>query len=605
MGMNDLKEDRDFESKDRKVLSKGSKISKNMDIDRIKDANVSDIIDWFIKEGYLLSPETIDYIKDKDLSSIVNSISQQDDVVYVDDVVLDYLNKAGQDKNSRKYDDFNWFEFEKAVVEKEINNNSMLYERFVNVIEERFKNYDSTSFLKENKSENNDKKTSDTNSDKEEIINEETKNKISRLVASDENIYDIDTSLSVVSSYDDFEVKRSVECFVNYYKYRLKFLSKLLMNRSELSNVVSISKIRGQEEVSLIGLVSDIQKRNNLIITLEDTTGTVKVVVGKNTEDLVNIYNNIVLDEVIGVNGTYRNGVVFAKSIFEPGVPNNLSVKKSPEDVNVAFISDLHVGSKLFLEKEFMKFIRWINGKYGTKANKELAFKTKYLLVAGDLVDGVGIYPGQEDELSIKDIYEQYNTVSYYLSQIRNDIKIILIPGNHDAVRLAEPQPGFDKMFAKSLYELENVTILSNPCVINIHKTKDFEGFNILLYHGYSFDYYINNVSSIRLNGGYDRADLMMKFLLKKRHLSPTHGATLFVPDPSKDGLLIDVVPDIFVTGHIHRTAVSSYNNITLISGSCWQSKTSFQEKLGHHPEPARVPVMNLKTRRINVLRFG
>lgn len=112
------------------------------------------------------------------------------------------------------------------------------------------------------------------------------------------------------------------------------------------------------------------------------------------------------------------------------------------------------------------------------------------------------------------------------------------------------------------------------------------------------------NVDSIRNNGGYDRGDLIMKFLLKKRHLAPTHTSTLYVPQDSDD-LVIKNVPDIFVTGHIHKSIAANYRNITLISGSCWQSKTSFQEKVGHNPEPSRVPIVNLKTREVKILRFG
>ncbi len=41
-----------------------------------------------------------------------------------------------------------------------------------------------------------------------------------------------------------------------------------------------------------------------------------------------------------------------------------------------------------------------------------------------------------------------------------------------------------------------------------------------------------------------------------------------------------------------------------MISGSCWQAKTDFQEKLGHEPEPGRVPIVNLKTRAVKILDF-
>jgi len=140
--------------------------------------------------------------------------------------------------------------------------------------------------------------------------------------------------------------------------------------------------------------------------------------------------------------------------------------------------------------------------------------------------------------------------------------------------------------------------------MINIHASKEFPGFDVLLYHGYSFDYYVSNVDAIRTNGGYDRADLIMRFLLQKRHLAPSHGSTLYIPDTKKDALIISKIPDFFITGHIHKANVSNYKNITNICCSCWQSKTTFQERVGHNPEPSRVPVVNLKTREVKMLKF-
>ena len=124
------------------------------------------------------------------------------------------------------------------------------------------------------------------------------------------------------------------------------------------------------------------------------------------------------------------------------------------------------------------------------------------------------------------------------------------------------------------------------------------------MYHGYSFDFYVANVDQIRNNGGYHRADLIMKFLLKRRHLAPAFKSTPYLPAHKEDPLLIKKVPDIMISGHIHYSSVAHYKGVTMICGSCWQGKTDFQEKLGHTPEPGRVPIVNLKTREVKVLRF-
>ena len=49
---------------------------------------------------------------------------------------------------------------------------------------------------------------------------------------------------------------------------------------------------------------------------------------------------------------------------------------------------------------------------------------------------------------------------------------------------------------------------------------------------------------------------------------------------------------------------IGSYKNTISISGSCWQSVTDFQLKFGHVPDPGMIPIMNLKTRKSNMLSF-
>ena len=65
-----------------------------------------------------------------------------------------------------------------------------------------------------------------------------------------------------------------------------------------------------------------------------------------------------------------------------------------------------------------------------------MASKVKYVIIAGDLVDGVGIYPSQQEELEIKEIVAQYEEFCRLIKQIPADKQIIICPGNHDAVHL-------------------------------------------------------------------------------------------------------------------------------------------------------------------------
>ena len=152
--------------------------------------------------------------------------------------------------------------------------------------------------------------------------------------------------------------------------------------------------------------------------------------------------------------------------------------------------------------------------------------------------------------------------------------------------------------------ELPNVTMVSNPAYVNIHKTESFPGFDVLLYHGFSFIYYADAVESIRSNGGQKRSDLIMKFLLQRRHLAPTHTSTLYLPDSQKDSLVIDRIPDFFASGHIHRVSAANYRNITMVNSSSWLEMTEYQEKVGLFPQPGRAVLVNLQTRKVKILKF-
>lgn len=419
-----------------------------------------------------------------------------------------------------------------------------------------------------------------------------------------------DGNVKIIFSYNRTPKKRSASDFIQYFNIRYQSIEKILKQRQELQNTTSINRItnkKDREQVSIICMVEDKQytKNGNCMLTVEDRTGRIKVLISQNKPDLFKSAKDVVLDDMVGVSGVNGNNIIFANSLLFPDLPTTKETKKTIDEAYALFLSDLHVGSNNFLGEDFDKFLKWINCNLGNETQRQIASKVKYIFIIGDLVDGCGVYPGQEKELTIKDIKDQYKTCAELLGKIPSRIKLIVCPGNHDAMRLAEPQLPVYKDFAEPLYALPNVIMASNPCAVNIHSSNTFSGFDVLVYHGYSFDFYFAEVESLRAMGGYDRADLLMKFLLQKRHLAPSYTSTPYVPDTQSDFLTINKIPDFFVSGHIHKAAAANYRGVTLISGSCWQSKTAFQEKVGHNPEPSRVPIVNLQTRQIKMLKFG
>ena len=302
---------------------------------------------------------------------------------------------------------------------------------------------------------------------------------------------------------------------------------------------------------------------------------------------------------MVGFKGSGNREILFVNDIVFP--ESSLVVRKnSPVEEYALFIGDLHFGSKLFFERSFLKFIDYLNGKV---PNTPEVKNIKYLFIVGDLVTGVGNYPGQEKDLQIKDLEDQFIALAGLLGKIRNDIKIIISPGNHDCVRLMEPQPLLDEKYAWPLYDMENVILTTNPSHVNIGEKKNFSGFDVLTYHGFSFPFYADNVPNLMALKAMNAPDAIMKYLLKQRHLAPTHGSNQYFPS-EEDPLIIKKIPDILVSGHTHKSAVSYYNNILVISISCWQSMTAYQEKFGNKPDHCKVPMLNLKTRQIKILDF-
>lgn len=413
-------------------------------------------------------------------------------------------------------------------------------------------------------------------------------------------------NLKVINSVANITKKIEVGDFVKYFRARFNELRAILQQRPGLENLVSINKITGQRQnLSIVGIVykKRVTKNKNLILELEDLTGKLSVLVSQNKPDLYKIAEDVVLDGVIGVRGTSSNNWFFANEIFYPDA--SLAEKNSLErDEYAVFTSDVHLGSRNFLEKNFLKFLDWINGEVGDEKQREEARKVKFLFLTGDNVEGVGVYPGQESFLDIKDINKQYERLAELLAGIRKDITIILCPGQHDAVRIAEPQPALGEEYASALHKLDNLILVSNPALIEINNNGK-KGLKVLMYHGASMIHIINEVERLRSVKAQYTPSKAAKYMLRIRHLCPMHSSVTYIPTEERDELLIKEVPDIFTTADLHKADVDVYNNILIICSSCWQSTTPFEEKVGNHPDPCKVPVLNLKTRQIKILDFS
>ena len=376
-----------------------------------------------------------------------------------------------------------------------------------------------------------------------------------------------------------------LENLISYFQSRYEKLYNILSKRPELRNPIKVADIDdSQDSLSMILMVKEIRssKNGHKIVEFEDDTGSISVLFSNNNDELFAEAEKLVRDEVIGViaNKSKDNSFAFGQQIINPGV---LRIPEKEMDFGIVFLSDVHIGSLTFLEDAFTRFIDWINCDYGSEEQRKIAEDVKYLVIGGDIVDGIGVYPNQEKELAIKDITEQYNEAARFLGNIRSDIKIIIAPGNHDASRVAEPQPAVPEEYANALYELDNVEFISNPGVVSL------DGINVLIYHGRSFDDLVMAVKEFT----HERNDLLMEELLQKRHLAPIYGERTPLASELEDYLVIEDVPDVFHTGHVHINTYRRFKGVHMINSGTFQTQTEFQKIYNIEPTPAEVPVLH------------
>jgi len=407
--------------------------------------------------------------------------------------------------------------------------------------------------------------------------------------------------VKLISSPAVLPKKVSVLDFVKHYRSRYEQIRRILLER-DLNNLTSLRKITDKRDnytviASVFG--KRITKNKNILLDVEDLTGRARILVNANKKEVFGKAKDLLLDDIVAFQVSGDSEWLYANEIIFPDCVLS-EKKKFDKDEWAAFSSDVHAGSIFFLEENFVKFLNWLNGEKGDEKQREIAKKVKYLFLTGDCIDGVGVYPDQEKFLNIKDIKNQYKKLADMLGVLRKDIKIILCPGQHDGVRVAEPQPIVEEEWAPDLHNVENLTLVPNPALVEIDG-----GFKVLMYHGASMHGIIDEIEDIRLNYKADSPTRVAKEMLKRRHLAPTHGSVIYIPNEKEDPLLISQCPDILATGDLHKAEVSSYNNILLIASSCWQSITPFEEKIGNHPDPCKVPLFNLKTREIKIIDFS
>ena len=402
---------------------------------------------------------------------------------------------------------------------------------------------------------------------------------------------EIETDLKVVKDPSNkLQSVGDVKIFIKYFRDRFNRVERLLRQRLDARDAISIANVLESPRnltVRTIGIVREKRETAKaIIIGIEDPESNATVIVpSRSPREIRQRAQNLLLDQVICVVGkNSRGGTIIASDIIVPDLPER-KIRKANSPIMLALTSDLHIGSTTFLEKAFNQFLSWLEGKIGGERERELSGRIKYLTIGGDLVDGIGIYPDQKKELKIANIYKQYKKAGELIGRIPDHIEVIVIPGNHDAVRQALPQPAISKEFMELLSASRRVLSLGNPSVVEIHDVR------VLLFHGRSLEDVIRSVPGL----SYHQPQKAMEYLLRARHVAPTYGGSTPIAPEARDHMIIEDPPEIFHSGHVHVNGYETYRGTVIVNSGSWQAQTDYQKRLGIMPTPGKVPIISLQ----------
>ena len=373
-----------------------------------------------------------------------------------------------------------------------------------------------------------------------------------------------------------------VNGFNRLFSNRFSKLKQIVSNRPEAKMLKSINSViitKLDNYVYVCGLLSERNSQRGVTkLKIDDLTGSMEIIVFD--KDLQKTANELLIDQFVMLKVKLsKNGGFFTKEIIVPDIPDHFS-NRSESETYAVFLSDLHVGSKFFMEKEFDSFVSWLSDP------DPIARKVRFVILAGDVVDGVGVYPNQDKELDCLTIEEQLTKLEEVLSKIPKNIKVFIVPGNHDPGRRALPQPAYPEKYSQNLRKHENFFLVGNPAMISLN------GVKVLVFHGQSIDDIVKTTPGL----SYDNPTKVMRQLLKSRHLSPIYGSQTPIAPEVEDMMVIDEVPDIFHVGHVHIVGFDMYRGVLLLNSGTWQKQTPFQASIGLTPTPGLAVIVNLKT---------
>lgn len=128
---------------------------------------------------------------------------------------------------------------------------------------------------------------------------------------------------------------------------------------------------------------------------------------------------------------------------------------------------DWHFGSKGFSALGFREMMEDID-----------KFKVKHIIHCGDMLQGLGVFTEEREDLSMFSIDEQVEGMVDLLKELPSRVKMHLIIGNHERKIRATYKQGFDACDAIAK-EVKNINYYHYVAILKLNKR-----FNLLMLHG-------------------------------------------------------------------------------------------------------------------------
>src|SRR5437899_9452564 len=151
--------------------------------------------------------------------------------------------------------------------------------------------------------------------------------------------------------------------FTTLFLDRYSKLLKIMMARSQSKRLTSIADVASGKfgnETFIAGLLMDRRiDRDVTKLVIDDPTGSIEVLVF--SKELQEIANSLLMDQFLMASiANAKSGGFITRELLVPDIPEHVT-NHSKVETYAVLISDLHVGSKYFMEKEFAEFVSWLS----------------------------------------------------------------------------------------------------------------------------------------------------------------------------------------------------------------------------------------------------